>query len=115
MAVTVSYFTIKAVSEPEAMALFLAEQVFGPTFPSLQVRTVRTKPGRRFEEPRMLVTVYEAELEMPGGIEARVLFWTHAFFSDEECEAYKTTTHRLLESKNGNPLDPHRYARFFPD
>ena len=115
MAVTVSYSTIKAVSEPEAMALFLAEQVFGPTLPSVQVKKVRTKPGRRFEAPRMLWNVYEAELEMPGGIEARVLFWTKAFFSDEDCEAYKTRTHRLLESNNGNPLDPHGYARFFPD
>ena len=115
MAVTVSYSTIKAVSEPEAMALFLAEQVFAATLPSVQVKKVRTKPGRRFEAPRMLWNVYEAELEMPGGIEARVLFWTKAFFSDEDCEAYKTRTHRLLESNNGNPLDPHGYARFFPD
>jgi len=112
---SVSYSTIKAVSEPEAMATFLTEQIFGPVLPSVRVRKVRTKQGRRFEAPKVLWNVYEAELEMPGGVEARALFWTKAFFADEDCEAYKSRIHRLLESQNGNPLDPHGYVRFFPD
>ena len=112
---SVSYSTIKAASEPEAMATFLAEQVFAPVSPSVQVKKVRTRQGRRFEAPKVLWNVYEAELEMPGGIEARAFFWTKAFFADEDCRAYETRIHRLLESQNGNPLDPHGYARFFPD
>jgi hypothetical protein len=112
---SVSYSTIKAASEPEAMATFLAEQVFAPVLPSVQVKKVRTKQGRRFEAPKVLWNVYEAELEMPGGLEARASFWTKAFFADEDCRAYETRIHRLLEGQNGNPLDPHGYARFFPD
>jgi Phosphotransferase enzyme family len=112
---SVSYSTIKAVSEPEAMTTFLAEQVFAPVLPSVQVKKVRTKQGRRFEAPKVLWNVYEAELEMPGGVEARSLFWTKAFFADEDCQAYRTRLQRLLESQNGNPLDPNGYARFFPD
>jgi len=112
---SVSYSTIKAVSEPEAMTTFLSEQVFAPVLPSVQVKKVRTKQGRRFEAPKVLWNVYEAELEMPGGLEARAFFWTKAFFADEDCRAYEARIHRLLESQNGNPLDPHGYARFFPD
>ena len=73
---SVTYSTIKSLSQPEAMAAFLGEQVLGPVLPSVQVRKVRTRQGRRFEAPRVLWNVYEAELEMPGGIEARPLFWT---------------------------------------
>ena len=112
---SVSYSTIKALSEPEAMATFLAEQVFAALSPSVQVKKVRTKQGRRFEAPKVLWNVYEAELEMPGGVQARALFWTKAFFADEDCRAYEARIRRLLESQNGNPLDPHGYARFFPD
>lgn len=112
---TVSYSTIKAASETDAMATLLAEQVLGPVLPSVQVKKVRTKSGRRFEAPRFLWNVYEAELEMPGGIEARPLFWTKAFFNDTECEDYRSRISRLLASQNGNPLDPQGYARFFPD
>jgi hypothetical protein len=55
---SVSYSTIKAVSEPEAMTTFLAEQVFAPVLPSVQVKKVRTKQGRRFEAPKVLWNVY---------------------------------------------------------
>src|ERR1700737_772659 len=112
---SVSYSTIKSISEPEAMATLLAEQVLGPVLPSIEVRKVRTKQGRRFEAPRMLWNVYEAELEMPGGLEARPLFWTKAYFDDAGCEEYRHRVSRLLASQNGNPLDPNGYARFFPD
>jgi len=111
----VSYSTIKAVSEPEAMATLLTEQVFGLTLPSVQVKNVKTRQGRRFEAPRVLWNVYEAELELPGGLEAHALFWTKAFFADEDCQEYKSRINRLLESQNGNPLDPHGYARFFAE
>jgi len=111
----VNYSAVKAASETDAMATMLAEQVIGPVLPSVQVKKVRTKSGRRFEAPRVLWNVYEAELEMPGGIEAHPLFWTKAYFNDAECEDYRVRTSRLLESQNGNPLDPQGYARFFPD
>ena len=97
------------------MAAMLAEQVIGPVLPSVQIKKVRTRSGRRFEAPRVLWNVYEAELEMPGGIEARPLFWTKAFFNDADCEEYRERISRTLESQNGNPLDPQGYARFFPD
>src|SRR5437879_8428046 len=112
---SITYSEIKALSEPEVMTDFLAEQVINPVLPGLQVKKVRAVSGRRFEAPKVLWNVYEAELEMPGGVEARALFWTKAFFADEDCEAYKVRIHRLLESQNGNPLDPLGYARFFPD
>jgi Ser/Thr protein kinase RdoA (MazF antagonist) len=111
----VSYSTIKAVSEPAAMAALLAERVVGPVLPSVQVTKVRTKEGRRFEAPRVLWNVYEAELEMPGGIELHPLFWTKAFFNDEDCEEYRSRISWVLESQNRNPLDPQGYAGFFPD
>jgi aminoglycoside phosphotransferase (APT) family kinase protein len=112
---SVTYSTIKSISEPEAMATLLAEQVLGPVLPSIQVRKVRTKQGRRFEAPRVLWNVYEAELEMPGGLEARQLFWTKAYFDDGDCEDYRNRVSRLLAAQNGNPLDPNGYARHFPD
>src|SRR5467141_3740814 len=115
MAVTVSYSTIKAVSEPEAMAVFLAEQVFGPVLPSVRVRKVRTKQGRRFEAPKVLWNVYEAELEMPGGVEIRPLIWTKAFFNDADCEDYRHRISWVLKHRNGNPLDPHGHVKFFPE
>jgi aminoglycoside phosphotransferase (APT) family kinase protein len=112
---SVSYSTIKSISEPEAMASLLSEQVIGPVLPSVVVRKVRTKQGRRFEAPRVLWNVYEAELEMPGGIEARPLFWTKAYFDDNDCADYRRRIDRLLTSQDGNPLDPSGYARYFED
>lgn len=112
---TVRYSTIKAVSQPDAMEEFLANQVIGHVLPSVRVKRVRTKEGRRFEAPRMLWNVYEATLEMPGGVEQRLLFWTKAFFDDDECEKYRVLHQRLLERQAGNPLDPGGYARFFPE
>ena len=112
---SVSYSTIKALTEPEAIAAFLGERVIGPSLASAQIRKVRTKEGRRFEAPRYLWNVYEAEIELPGGIEVRPLFWTKAFFQDADCEDYRARNERLLKSQNGNPLDPKGYARFFPE
>ena len=110
----VSYSTIKALSEPAAMAQFLAEQVIGPAWPPLQVRKVRSK-GTRFEAPRTLWNVYEAKLETPEGSVLQPLFWTRVFFADKDCQQYRSSIEGLLASKNGNPLDPQGYARFFPD
>ena len=111
----VNYSTIKALTEPDAIAELLTNQVIGPVLPSVQVKKVRTKTGRRFEAPRVLWNVYEAELEMPGGIEAQRLLWTKALFNDADCAEYHGRISRLLESQNGNPLDPRGHARFFPD
>src|SRR5919108_4840127 len=112
---TTTYSRIEEVSQPEAMAQFLAEQVIQPVLPSAHVRKVKTKEGRRFEAPRILWNVYEAELELPGGIEAKQLFWTKAFFNDDDCEAYRARIERTLEKRAGNPMDPSGYARYFPD
>jgi len=65
---SVSYSTIKAASEPEAIAELLATRVIGPVMPSVVVKKVRPKSGRRYEAPRVLWNVYEAELEFAGGI-----------------------------------------------
>jgi len=112
---SVSYSQIKEVTEPEAMAAFLATQVIQPVLPTVQVKKVRTKEGRRFEAPRVLWNVYEALLELPGGIESRSLFWTKAFFRDDDCEAYRQRIEPILSSQDHNPLDPRGHARFFPD
>lgn len=112
---TVTYSRIKEVSKPQAMAEFLAREVIQPVRPSAQVKSVKTKEGRRFEAPRVLWNVYEAELELPGGIEQRALFWTKAFFNDEDCEAYRARIERTLSSGDGNPLNPKGHARFFPE
>lgn len=112
---TVSYATIKAASEPEAMAQFLREQVIGPVLPSVQVLKVKTREGRRFEAPRILWNVYEAQLMLPGDLETRTLFWTKAFFEDNDCRDYLERNKRFIERKSANPLDSHGYARFFPD
>lgn len=114
-AVSVSYATIKAISEPDAIRDFITERVIAPVMPSVQVKKVRTKEGRRFEAPRVLWNVYEATLELPGGVESKKLFWTKAFFESEECERYRQRISRVLAQQNGNPLDPHGYARFFED
>ena len=115
MAMTVSYSVIKAASQPDAMEEFLANEVIGPILPSVRVKKVRTKEGRRFEAPRVLWNVYEASLEMPGVPEVRPLLWTKAFFDDQECERYRARNEGLLNKLAGNPLDPRGYARFFPD
>lgn len=109
----VSYSTIKAVSQPDAIAELLSEQILRPMLPSVQLRKVRATQGRRFEAPRALWNVYEAELELPGGVEIRPLFWTKAYFDDGDCASYRTRIDRLLSAQNGNPLDPNGFARFF--
>ena len=111
----VSYSTIKAASEPEAIAELLTTRVLGPVMPSVVVKKVRPKSGRRYEAPRVLWNVYEAELEFSGGIPATSLIWTKAFFTDEGSEEYQHRIRRLLAGQNGNPLDPHGYVQFFSD
>jgi aminoglycoside phosphotransferase (APT) family kinase protein len=113
--VTVSYSTIKAVSEPDAMGQLVANELIAPTLPSIQVKKVRTREGRRFEAPKILWNVYEATLELPGGIEAKKLFWTKAFFDDAEFEHYRSRIDRLIAKQNGNPLDPGGYVHVFND
>jgi len=100
---SVTYSQIKEVTEPGAMAAFLATHVIQPVLPAVQVKKVKTKEGRRFEAPRVLWNVYEAQLELPGGIESRALFWTKAFFRDDDCEAYRQRIEPTLSSQNGNP------------
>jgi hypothetical protein len=112
---TVSYSTIKAVSEPTAMADLLAERIIGPVLPSVKVRRVRAKRGRRFEAPRVLWNVYEADLELPGGLRANPMFWTKAFFDDAECRDYGGSISGLLGELNGNPLDSRGFATFLAD
>jgi hypothetical protein len=112
---SVSYSTIKDISQPEAMAAFLATQVINPVLPSVNVQKVRTTQGRRFEAPRILWNAYEVTLELPGGIETKQMFWTKAFFNDDDCEKYRTRIEHTLSGANGNPLDPKGHARFFPD
>src|SRR6202035_5288587 len=112
---TVSYSAIKAVSQPNAMEDLLANQVIGPVLPSVEVRKVRAKEGRRFEAPRILWNVYEATLGMPGGDETSFLFWTKAYFDDADCQHYRKRNEVLLRKLGGNPLDPRGYARFFEE
>jgi len=113
--VTVSYSTIKAASEPDAIGQLLADEVIAPVLPSVHVRKVRTREGRRFEAPKVLWNVYEATLELPGGTEATKLFWTKAFFDDSDCREYRGRISHLLAAKDGNPLNPGGYARFFEE
>ena len=97
------------------MAEFIAAHVIEPALPGVQVKKVKTKEGRRFEAPRILWNVFEAQLELPGGGEAQPLFWTKAFFNDDDCEDYRQRVERLLTSSNDDPLHGKGYARFFPD
>ena len=97
---SVSYSTIKAASEPEAIAELLATRVIGPVMPSVVVKKVRPKSGRRYEAPRVLWNVYEAELEFSGGIPATSLIWTKAFFTDEGSQEYQHRIRRLLAGQN---------------
>src|SRR5207302_11020905 len=107
--------SIKALSEPDAIADFLAQSVIGPVLPAVAVRKVRAVAGRRYEAPRVLWNVYEAQLELPGGTEIRPLVWTKAFFNDAECEEYRSRSHWVLNHRNGNPLDRSGHVKFFPD
>lgn len=111
----VSYSTITALSKTDAITEFLATRVIAPVLPSVQVKKVRTKEGRRFEAPRVLWNVYEATFELPGGIESSTVFWTKAFFDSSEAEKYRHRVSRLLANEDGNPLDPKGYARHFED
>jgi aminoglycoside phosphotransferase (APT) family kinase protein len=111
----VSYAAIKALSEPDAIAELLATRVIGPALGSVQVKKVRAIEGRRLEAPRILWNVYAAELELPGGIEAQQVFWTKAYFADEDCQTYRRGVDRILASQNGNPLDPKGHAQYFED
>ena len=84
---SVAYSTIKTFSEPESVQQFLAEQIIGPLLPSVQVVNIRPIQGRRFEAPRVLWNVYEAELPMPDGTTVRRVIWTKAFFDQAEAVA----------------------------
>ncbi len=114
-AVSVSYSKIKAISEPDAIGELIGARLLAPVLPSVQIKKVRTREGRRFEAPKILWNVYEAALELPGGLEAKKLFWTKAFFDEGECQHYRERIGRLLESRNGNPLDPMGFAHYFED
>src|SRR5438445_552070 len=46
---SVSYSTIKEISQTDNMATLLSEQVLKPVLPSVQVKSVKTKQGRRYE------------------------------------------------------------------
>jgi aminoglycoside phosphotransferase (APT) family kinase protein len=111
----VTYSTINELSKTDVITEFLATRVIGPVLPSVQVKRVRAKEGRRFEAPRVLWNVYEATFELPGGIESTALFWTKAFFDGGEAEKYRERVSRLLSSQEGNPLDPNGYLRHFDD
>ena len=110
-----TYSSIKAMSEPDVMATFLADEVINPVLPAVAVKKVRATSGRRFEAPRVLWNVYEAELELPGGTESRPLVWTKAFFNDSDCEEYRHRIRWMLKHRNGNPLDPQGFVKFFPE
>ena len=114
-ALTVSYSAVKAVSEPDAIGQLVADEVVTPVMPLVQVKKVRTREGRRFEAPKILWNVYEATLELPGGVEAKKLFWTKTFFDDAEFEHYRSRVDRLIEKQHGNPLDPGGYVHLFDD
>jgi hypothetical protein len=111
----VTYSTIKALSGAEAMTEFLATRVITPVLPSVTVKKVRAKEGTRFEAPRVLWNVYDATFELPGGVESSALFWTKTLFEDDDAERYRVRLSRLLQSQNGNPLDPNGYVRHFED
>jgi len=49
-----TYSSIKAMSEPDVMATFLADEVINPVLPAVAVKKVRATSGRRFEAPRVL-------------------------------------------------------------
>ena len=110
-----TYSSIKAASEPEAMAEILAQRVLAPALSAVQVRKVKAIEGRRLEAPRILWNVYRADLELPGGVEMQRVFWTKAFFREDDLEKYRQNIGRLLAQQNGNPLDPKGFAQYFQD
>jgi len=112
---SVTYSTIKEMSEPDVIKDFLADEIIKPVLPAVIVKKVRATSGRRFEAPRVLWNVYEAQLELPDGSEIKPLFWTKAFFNDADCEDYRQRIHWVLDHRNGNPLDRSGYVKFFPD
>jgi Ser/Thr protein kinase RdoA (MazF antagonist) len=112
---SVTYSNIVGVSEPEAMLALLAEQVSSLLPGAEVVRVKAAKEGRRFEAPRVLWNVYQADLRMPDGTELRRLFWTKVYFQDADCEDYRHRNRRLLNDRGRSPLDPRGFGRFFPD
>ncbi len=103
---SVTYSSIVGVSEPEAMLAFFAEQVIR-LLPGAEVVGVKAaKEGRRFEAPRVLWNVYQAELRLADGTELRRLFWTKVYFQDADCEDYRHRNRRLLNDRGRSPLDP---------
>ena len=110
---TATYSAIKDITQTGGMEELLSQEVIHPVLPSVEVKKVRAREGRRFEAPRILWNVYEATLGLPGGEEVRRLFWTKAYFDDGECERYRRRHQSLLERLSGNPLDPRGYAAFF--
>ncbi len=112
----VTYSTIQALSQPEAMAQFLSEQVIGPVLPSLRITEVKAaREGRRYEVPKVLWNTYRLKVELPGGTQVSTLVWTKAYFQDGDCQDYRARIGGLLNRRNGNPLDPRGHARFFPE
>lgn len=111
---SVTYSTIKALTEPSAMAELLGSRVIEPGLPDWHLMRVRTRPGRRFEAPRVLWNVYEAEIEQGDGSIIRPLFWTKVFFDDEACRQYHKRIDWLLQPPR-LPSDPAGAARFFPE
>ena len=94
----VAYSTIEAFSPPEAMEAFLSERIIAPLLPSVRVKKVKkAREGRRYEIPRVLWNVYEATLEMADGEETQRLFWTKAYFADQDREHYQTRIQSLLD------------------
>jgi aminoglycoside phosphotransferase (APT) family kinase protein len=112
---SLTYSQIKAFSEPAAMAAFLEAEVIGPALPGARLHRLRIAPGRRFEAPRILWNVYQAELELPGGEQVRPLLWTKAFFDDAECQEYAIRIRPLLADRGRGPLDPDGWARLDPE
>jgi hypothetical protein len=110
---SVAYSTIKTFSEPESVQQFLAEQIIGPLLPSVQVVKVRPIQGRRFEAPRVLWNVYEAELLMPDGTTVRRVIWTKAFFDQAGFAEYVGRVERIAD-RSADPLDPRGFARVYP-
>jgi len=113
---TVSYSTIQALLEPEALGKLLTEQVLAPAIPGALVREIKVlSEGRRYEVPRVLWNVYRTWVALPDGTEVPALVWIKAFFQDADCEDYRQRIHNLLERRQGHPLDGGGHARFFPD
>ena len=109
-----TYSAIREAIEPEAIARLLAEEVFAPLQPLVQVKRVKRK-SIRYEPPRVVWSTYEVRLELPEGGEVRPLFWTKAYFSEADCQNYSRRIGGWLSLPDGNPLDPTGFSRFFPD